>query len=67
MRLKAASILLPFVSAITLSEQTPITFQYYYGDLNQLAKVVDSNAVAIEYDSVGNILEYNPNRSERKR
>jgi YD repeat-containing protein len=39
--------------------QGPITFQYFYDDLNQLTKVVDSTGGAIEYvyDSVGNILQ----------
>ena len=41
--------------------QEPISFQYFYDDLNQLARVVDSTGVAIEYvyDSVGNILQIN--------
>ncbi len=41
--------------------QQPLSFQYFYDDLNQLARVVDSTGVAIEYvyDSVGNILQIN--------
>src|SRR5580693_3803388 len=41
--------------------QTPITFQYFYDDLNQLIKVVDSTGVVIQYvyDPVGNILQIN--------
>src|SRR5690349_7412129 len=37
--------------------QTPLTFQYFYDDLNQLVKVVDSTGVVIQYvyDPVGNI------------
>ena len=39
--------------------QVPITFQYFYDDLGQLTKVVDSTGTVIEYvyDEVGNILE----------
>jgi YD repeat-containing protein len=38
-----------------------ITFQYFYDDLNQLVKVVDSTGVVIQYvyDPVGNILQIN--------
>jgi YD repeat-containing protein len=45
--------------AVSLLAQAPTTFQYFYDDLNQLTKVVDSTGVAIEYvyDSVGNILQ----------
>src|SRR5258708_2129009 len=41
--------------------QSPITFQYFYDDLNQLVRVVDSTGVVVEYayDSVGNILQIN--------
>ena len=46
---------------IILSAQSPITFQYFYDDLNQLVKIVDSTGVAIQYvyDPVGNILQIN--------
>jgi YD repeat-containing protein len=46
-------------AASSLYGQSPITFQYFYDDLNQLTKVVDSTGVAIDYfyDSVGNILQ----------
>ncbi|HUJ71525.1 MAG TPA: IPT/TIG domain-containing protein [Verrucomicrobiae bacterium] len=39
--------------------QQPITFQYFYDDLNQLSTVVDSTGVVINYiyDPVGNILQ----------
>src|SRR2546428_5013658 len=39
--------------------QAPITFQYFYDDIGQLVKVVDSTGVVIDYvyDAVGNILE----------
>src|ERR1017187_3147663 len=39
--------------------QQPVTFQYFYDDLNQLVKVVDSTGVVIQYvyDPVGNILQ----------
>lgn len=41
--------------------QGPITFQYFYDDLNELVKVVDSTGVVIQYvyDPVGNILQIN--------
>src|ERR1017187_9351056 len=41
--------------------QQPVTFQYFYDDLNQLVKVVDSTGVVIQYvyDPVGNILQIN--------
>jgi YD repeat-containing protein len=41
--------------------QSPITFRYFYDDLNQLVKVVDSTGVSIQYvyDPVGNILQIN--------
>jgi len=41
--------------------QQPITFQYFYDDLNQLATAVDSTGVVIQYvyDPVGNILQIN--------
>jgi len=41
--------------------QSPITFQYFYDDLNQLVKVIDSTGVVIQYiyDPVGNILQIN--------
>jgi YD repeat-containing protein len=39
--------------------QVPVSFQYFYDDVNQLTKVVDSTGVVIEYvyDAVGNILQ----------
>jgi YD repeat-containing protein len=42
-----------------LFAQQPITFQYFYDDLNQLVRVVDSTGISIEYvyDSVGNIVQ----------
>ena len=48
-----------FLGCSALPAQSPITFQYFYDDLNQLAKVVDStgNAVQYVYDAVGNILQ----------
>jgi YD repeat-containing protein len=41
--------------------QQPITFQYFYDDLNQLTKVLDSTGVVVQYvyDPVGNILQIN--------
>jgi YD repeat-containing protein len=46
---------------VSVSAQTQITFQYFYDDLNQLVKVVDSTGVMIQYvyDQVGNILQIN--------
>jgi len=48
-----------WVSALPLQAQAPITFSYFYDDLGQLKKVVDSTGVALDYryDPVGNILE----------
>jgi YD repeat-containing protein len=39
--------------------QTPVTFQYFYDDLGQLTRVVDSTGIVVEYvyDPVGNILQ----------
>jgi YD repeat-containing protein len=39
--------------------QTPVTFQYFYDDLGQLTRVVDSSGIVLEYvyDPVGNILQ----------
>lgn len=55
------SLLLVWLSVLAqqTSGQQPITFQYFYDNLNQLTKVVDSTGVVIEYiyDSVGNILQ----------
>ena len=55
------SRLLPWISLAVcgaLAGQN-VTFQYYYDDRKQLAKVVDSTGIIIEYvyDPVGNILE----------
>src|SRR5262245_1517547 len=46
------------LATLALAQQ-PITFQYFYDELGQLVKVVDSTGVVIEYvyDAVGNILE----------
>ena len=51
------SILL--LGATALSAQGPIGFQYFYDDLNQLVKVIDSTGVVIDYsyDAVGNITQ----------
>lgn len=52
---KSAAALL--LACFALPAQQPISFQYFYDDLNQLAKVVDSTGVVIQYvyDPVGNI------------
>src|SRR5205809_885182 len=46
-----------------LQAQAPITFNYFYDDLGQLKKVVDSTGATIDYvyDPVGNILQVNRN------
>jgi YD repeat-containing protein len=56
----AGFILLLAVVSCTFAQQ-PITFQYFYDDLNQLVKVVDSTGTVMQYvyDSVGNILQIN--------
>jgi|GEM_PF-1875900 len=45
--------------AVAVAAQTNMGFQYFYDDLGQLTKVVDSTGTAIEYvyDPVGNILQ----------
>jgi YD repeat-containing protein len=50
---------LALVLATRTHAQAPITFQYFYDELGQLVKVVDSTGTVIEYiyDEVGNILE----------
>ncbi len=42
-----------------LRAQQPMTFQYFYDEIGQLVKVVDSTGIVIEYvyDEVGNMLE----------
>jgi YD repeat-containing protein len=54
-----SSLLLALTLATVAHAQAPITFQYFYDELGQLTKVVDSTGNVIEYvyDSVGNILE----------
>jgi YD repeat-containing protein len=53
------SLLLAIALLTPGATQQPITFQYFYDDLGQLIKVVDSTGIVIEYvyDAVGNILE----------
>jgi YD repeat-containing protein len=47
------------VFALSLHAQTSVTFQYFYDDLGQLIKVIDSagNEIDYQYDAVGNILQ----------
>src|SRR5438046_930620 len=47
------------IGANVLQAQAPITFSYFYDDLGQLKKVVDSTGIMVDYvyDAVGNILE----------
>lgn len=54
-----SSLLLALALATAAHAQAPITFQYFYDDLGQLVKVIDSTGNVIEYvyDPVGNILE----------
>ena len=49
------------VASGSVLAQGPITFQYFYDDLNQLSKVVDSTGVVVAYvyDAVGNITQIN--------
>ena len=58
---RVARLLLAGLLASMAVGQQPITFQYYYDDLNQLVKVVDSTGVVLQYvyDPVGNILQIN--------
>src|SRR5262245_2380748 len=51
------------LAASPLVAQTPTTFRYFYDDLGQLNKVLDSSGNTIEYiyDAVGNILQVNRN------
>lgn len=56
-RLQVFLVFLSFVG--TFFAQTNTAFQYFYDDLGQLTKVVDSTGTVIEYvyDPVGNILQ----------
>lgn len=51
--------LLALALATSAFAQGTVTFQYFYDDLGQLVKVVDSTGVVIEYiyDATGNILQ----------
>src|SRR5262249_5528 len=53
------SVLCILVLATLALAQQPITFQYFYDDLGQLVKVIDSTGTVIEYvyDPVGNLVE----------
>jgi YD repeat-containing protein len=48
-------------TGMALPAQQPITFQYFYDDIGELVRVVDSTGVVIEYvyDAVGNMLQIN--------
>jgi YD repeat-containing protein len=58
-RLVLALLLLTLARPSSLVAQSNITFQYFYDDLGQLIKVVDSTGVFIDYvyDAVGNIVQ----------
>jgi YD repeat-containing protein len=60
MRTRLLCVML-YVASGSVLAQSPITFQYFYDDLNQLAKVVDSTGVVVTYvyDGVGNITQIN--------
>ena len=49
-----------FITCLARAQQ-PITYSYFYDQLNQLTRVVDSTGVVIEYvyDGVGNMLQVN--------
>ena len=51
--------LIVIVLTAVLSGQTSMAFQYFYDDLGQLTKVIDSTGIEIDYiyDPVGNILQ----------
>lgn len=53
------TLLLALVLAMQAHAQGQVSFQYFYDELGQLVKVVDSTGTVIEYvyDKVGNILE----------
>ena len=55
----ASFLIALLLAAPGLAQQQPITFQYFYDDLGQLVKVIDSagNAVEYVYDEVGNIVQ----------
>jgi YD repeat-containing protein len=50
---------LAFLSSDRLNAQSSVGFHYFYDDLGQLTKVIDSTGTVIEYvyDPVGNILQ----------
>jgi YD repeat-containing protein len=54
----AAIFALTLCASVAFAQQ-PITFRYFYDDLNQLVTAVDSTGVVIQwvYDPVGNILQ----------
>jgi len=56
---KSSQLGLLFIATACSVLAQSITFQYFYDDLNQLVKVVDSMGVVIQYvyDPVGNILQ----------
>src|SRR5215472_17084313 len=49
----------PLALAVPLLAQASISFQYFYDDLNQLTKVVDSTGVVVQYayDAAGNVTQ----------
>ena len=54
-----SGILLILTLALPLFAQEPMDFQYFYDEIGQLVKVVDSegNVVQYIYDEVGNMVE----------
>ncbi len=55
--LRRATLILVALTGQLYAQTSPVTFQYFYDDLGQLVKVIDSsnNEVDYTYDAVGNI------------
>src|SRR5215831_5234213 len=55
--LVARTVVWLLVGGSSIQGQAPVGFQYFYDDLNQLVRVVDSTGVMIRYvyDPVGNM------------
>ena len=70
-RQKSITLLISFLLVLGLPPkvvaQEPITFQYFYDDLGQLVKAVDSTGVVIEYiyDEAGNMVEIRRSQGAR--
>lgn len=55
---RLTELLFVIVFGAIVFAQTPVTFQYFYDSLNQLARVIDSNGnvITYTYDEVGNLV-----------